>query len=51
MVLVRTTADVMVYALPFTVFVEAISEREYETDACRNSSENYIFRPTQSHSG
>ena len=51
MVLVRTTADVMVYALPFTVFVEAISEREYEAYAYRKSSANYIFNPTQSHSG
>jgi hypothetical protein len=35
MVLVRVAADVMVYALPFTVFVDAITDGERDPPPCR----------------
>jgi len=44
MVLVRVAADVMVYALSFTVFVEAISERECDAHPCSKSSGKLHFQ-------
>ena len=51
MVLVRVAADIIVYALSFTIFVESISERESDAHTSIGISGNYIFSPTQSHSG